>query len=265
MNKKTAELLLAQTKKTYNTIAQNFSQTRSRSWSELEFLVNNYIKDGYNILDVGCGNGRLAQLLIGREVNYTGIDNSAKMIEIGRKNLEYRIKNKRENSKFKILNSKFYVNNILNLNYQNEFNAIFCIAVLNHIPSVKLRQQAISNLYNALKPNGYLLMTNWNLWNVRSKKSWWRLRRKPPLAPPDWGETASPPCLGGWGGLTWNDIITHWGQDKLPLYYHAFTKKEIEKLLKKTGFEIIKNYYSLENKKTGWWQATNLLTIAQKK
>lgn len=249
MNKDTAQLLITQNKKTYNSIAQNFSQTRNKIWPELGFFIKNYIKDGCEVLDVGCGNGRLLGAISENfnNFNYTGIDISEKLIDEAEK--------KSENSKY---NSQFLTGDILNLpsniGGDNKFDVIFCIAVLNHIPSQKLRELAIKNIFELLKPNGYLLMTNWNLWNFSSSKSWWKLK-----IPALLNGSIETNCK-----LDFKDVVTHWGQEKLPLYYHAFTKREIKKLLKINGFQIIENYYSLENKKVNRWKAKNLVTISQK-
>lgn len=271
MNPDTAQLLLSQNKKTYNSIAQNFSQTRNRIWPELDFFIKNYIKDGYDILDVGCGNGRLLGAISENfnNFNYAGIDISEKLIGEASKQFA--------NSKY---SPKFSVNDILNLPPDfisgNKFDAVVSIAVLNHIPSKEFRQLALENIFKLLKPNGYLLMTNWNLWNISSKKSWWRLKYPAfssgsifsPHRRENIAEHTSQSTLGYCGGtqekLDFKDIITYWGQEKFPLYYHGFTKNEINKLLQKNGFRVIENFYNLKDKETKWREAENLVTIAQK-
>ena len=53
-----------------------------------------------------------------------------------------------------------------------------------------------------------------------------------------------------------------WDNDNV-LYYYAFEKEEIEKLLKKTGFEIIKNYYSKSGQETDKVSGRNIVTVAR--
>jgi 2-polyprenyl-3-methyl-5-hydroxy-6-metoxy-1,4-benzoquinol methylase len=255
MNSDVAQLLIAQNKKTYNSIACDFSASRNRTWSELEIFIKKYIKDGDDILDIGCGNGRLFGVLSENgsptssvAFNYTGIDVSEKLIN--------EAKNKFLNSKY---NPNFLVNDILNLNYINKFDVVFCIAVLNHIPSIILREKAVENIFKSLKPDGYFLMTNWNLWNFSSKKSWWKLKY-----PTLFGGNNLKSGKTGGIQIDLKDVITYWGEEKLPLYYHAFTKNEIKNLLKKSGFKIIENNYSLDYKKSKWWKAKNLMTISQR-
>ena len=55
-------------------------------------------------------------------------------------------------------------------NIKEKFDLIFCVATLHHIPSDKLRQQILVNIKNRLKPDGKLLMTNWNLWQSKYLK-----------------------------------------------------------------------------------------------
>ncbi|MFH1564480.1 MAG: class I SAM-dependent methyltransferase [bacterium] len=306
MDKATAQLLLSQNKKTYNSIAQNFSQTRNKIWPELDFFIKNYIKDGSSILDVGCGNGRLLGALradgsptstLEAELPfaYTGIDISEKLIDEASKQFSGK-ENKRGlyhslvgvpcegdsdgASSEQFLNfkhsPKFLINDILNFKSENKFDAIFAIAVLNHIPSQKFRKLAVKNIFDLLKPNGRLLMTNWNLWNFSSPKSWWKLKYPALLNGSIFSShhreniaehTPQSPrgdCGGAEEKLDFKDVITYWGQEKLPLYYHAFAKREIKKLLEINGFEVIKNYYSLENQEVSWRKAKNIVTVAQK-
>lgn len=270
MNRDTSQFLITQNKQTYNSIAKDFSLTRKKIWPEFDFFIKNYIKDYYNILDVGCGNGRLFGALRENkngnlsgsltsmggaklpefQFNYTGIDISEKIIDEANKQFI--------NTKY---NPKFLTEDILNpsSNFikENKFDAVFAIAVLNHIPSRELRELAIQNIYKLLKPNGYLLMTNWNLWNITSRKSWWRLKILPFLSGNIIDNFSD--CK-----LDLKDVITHWGQKKFPLYYYSFTKKEIKRLLQQNGFKIIDNFYSLKGKRTIFLKAENLATISQK-
>lgn len=74
--------LIEQNKQSYNKIAELFSSTRGYVWGDISFLAKN-IKDGDNILDLGCGNGRLVESLQvkGESISYLGIDNSEGLIK----------------------------------------------------------------------------------------------------------------------------------------------------------------------------------------
>jgi alkylated DNA repair protein alkB family protein 8 len=58
MRQKTAQHLSEQVKKSYNQIAEHFSQTRHTPWTEFQYFEK-YLKPEQKILDLGCGNGRL--------------------------------------------------------------------------------------------------------------------------------------------------------------------------------------------------------------
>lgn len=60
-------------------------------------------------------------------------------------------------SKVSAENVKFEVHDLLNINYDNKFDLILCVDVMEHIADdVKVFQ----NFYRALKPNGYLLINS---------------------------------------------------------------------------------------------------------
>lgn len=233
MKKETALKIIKSNKIIYNQIARDFSETRYNIWPEFEYFKG-YLKNGQAIMDLGCGNGRLLELLKDYKVSYLGVDFSENLIREAQQ---------------KWPGKKFKVADILELNNLKEkFDLIFCVATLHHIPSDKLRQQVMLNIKNCLKPDGKLLMTNWNLWQTKYLKyiiKYTLLK----LADPD-KETNG--ILAS--DLDLQDVFVPW-KKKYQRYIHAFTELSTARLLKKTGFEIIKN---VSNKR-------NIITIAKVK
>jgi len=234
---KLAQKILDDNLTTYNAIADKFSDTRSRPWPAMEKLTRKYVKDGDEILDVGCGNGRLTQMTNDQfpMTSYMGVDFSEKLIDIA--------KEKFENNKI-----KFAVGNVLNLDLgERKFDSVFMFAVLNHIPGEELQLRALQNIRKVLKPGGVLTMTNWNLWRLNFKqKTFWNFKIKRV------------------NGV--KDLFTEFkvGEKKNQLYYRAFTLYELKKLAEKSGFKILESYYDYRGQKSWWGSAENLVTVWQK-
>jgi ubiquinone/menaquinone biosynthesis C-methylase UbiE len=241
MNLQQAKQIINLTKESYNNIATSFSDSRSNNWPDVKNLVKEYVKDSDQILDLGCGNGRLIQLLKDKDILYTGLDNSDKLIQKAKK--EYKEKN-----------INFISDDILDLNQfkSNSFDKIFMIASFNHIPSKELQEKVLINLYRILKKEGILIMTNWNLWQTGTKKNIWQYKFKHNYQIPDSKYK-----------LKFKEVITLW-QNKYPLYYYAFTLKELKKLFKKAGFKVLENKYIAKNKSTHWWNGWNIISIGKK-
>lgn len=215
MDKKYILYLLKKTKQDYNLIAEHFASGRYSIAPEKD-LFSNYITRGDVVLDLGCGDGRLFQIFRDKNIDYTGIDISEKLIEIA----------KRKNP-----NTKFIVGDALKLPFpDNSFTKVFNIAVLHHIPSKKLRLQLLSEAKRVLKPDGLLILTVWNLWDKKSAK---KLFLKYTLLK-----------LIGKSKLGFRDILFPWqGRDKKVVvhrYFHIFSKKEIKRLVQKAGLEVEK-------------------------
>ena len=243
--------ILEKNKKDWEELADKFSQARQNIWFELEEL-SKYVKDGDRILDLGCGNGRLYELFKDRRVEYIGVDNSSKLIELARK--QFNNLTPKENQRFptgqaiKQLNKpKFIVADALNLETKfpnDRFNIIFSIAFLHHIPSNKLRLKVLKNCYSILKPNGFLISTVWNLYQpklIRKYKIW-------RIIP----------------GLKDVFIPFKFEHKAVKRYYHVFTNRELKKLFKKAGFNIIDAYYIKKGQKTNWLKGFNLVLIAKR-
>jgi len=160
---------------------------------------------------LGCGNGRLFELFRDKEVDYIGIDNSKKLIEVAKK---------------KYPDGKFQVADALNLPFpDNYFDKIFCIAVLHHIPSEEFRLQFLKETKRVLRPEGLLIVTVWDLW--RRPKAFKLLLKFAILK------------ISGKSKLDFKDIFVPW-QKKIDRYIHCFTKNELKKLVKETDFKIKK-------------------------
>ncbi|MBU1131819.1 class I SAM-dependent methyltransferase [Patescibacteria group bacterium] len=222
-------------KQSYDKIAAEFSGTRGLVWQDIEYLFR-FVNENDKILDAGCGNGRLLgnkKLKIKKE-NYFGIDFSENLIaEAQRKFPGY----------------KFAMVDILNLSdkVNERFDVVFMISSLNHFPKEK-HSAVIKSVKKVLAPGGKIFLVNWNLWNILRKKSVWRKSGKIKL--PDFKK--------------FKDVMTMWqsGQKQVPLYYYAFTKGEISRLLRANGFRIVENFYSKKGEKTNLFFADNIVTRA---
>lgn len=231
MDKQTQKNLLNIVKKNYEEISEQFNETRKKYlWPELLKLTKN-VKNGNKILDAGCGNGRLLEAFKNKRIQYLGIDNSIELIK---------------HARAKYPKQEFIVNDILALGKIPEinFDYVFCVAVLQHIPSKDLRIAALRQLKNKVKPDGKIIITVWNLW---SQAKFRKLILKFAILK-----------LIKKNKMDLGDILFDWknpsGQVISRRYYHAFTKRQLKKIIKKAGLKIDKiykdkyNYYAILSK-----------------
>lgn len=168
--------------------------------------LKKYITEGEKVLDLGCGNGRLYELFAGYNINYAGVDFSEQLIEIAR-------------NKY---GDYFRMADILNLPFSDgNFDSVWSIAVLHHIPSVELRKRALSEIKRVLRPNGRVVVTCWRIKSLFRK----------------------------------DIFIPFRGQKR---YYHVFSKREIARLFKNTGFKIEEIRFLKRNNKK-----LNILVVAK--
>jgi len=177
-----------------------------------------------------------------KSIDYTGIDNSEKLIEAAKK--EWGEGNSR----------RFYVGDVLNFDDSKKYDVIFMIAVLHHIPGKRLRQEVLEKAGRSLKENGILIMTNWNLFQKSYlahvlKNIFLKIIFRSKL---DFFDALIP----------WKNFET--GKAEARRYVHAFTLRELRGLVKKSNFKIIENFYSNRGRKTSPWDGWNLVTIAKK-
>jgi len=206
-------------RRNYEEISENFNLTRKKEiWPEIRQVADK-IKDGDKILDLGCGNGRLLEAVKDKKIKYLGLDASESLIKKARLNYP---------------GYEFLVQDILDLKLEKleKYNYIFCLAVLQHIPSRELRVEVLKKMKEILVPGGEIIISNWNLW--QSKKHL-------PLIIKNYFIK-----IFGQSKLDFGDLIFSWknsqGEEISQRYYHAFTKNELRRLIRKTGLRTKKIY-----------------------
>ncbi|WP_147533873.1 class I SAM-dependent methyltransferase [Bacillus marasmi] len=93
-------------------------------------------KQGEKILDLGCGTGDLAQIINGLGATVVGVDKSENMVK---------------QAQDKYPDIRFFVKDATQLEYHEEFDAVFSNATLHW---VKAPKQALQSIYSSLKPGG---------------------------------------------------------------------------------------------------------------
>lgn len=232
MDKQTQKKLFQIVKDNYDRIADHYSETRKKEiWPELNKLAEP-VNNGNKILDVGCGSGKLLDVFLTKDVEYLGIDSCSRLLQHA--NERYQGGNKLKRDKI-----EFRKGDILNLGEFNEldFDFVFCIAVLQHIPGEDMRMQALRQLKNKVNSDGRVIISVWNMWET--PKTRWPILKFFLLK------------LIKKNQMDLGDIFFDWknaqGEIISKRYYHAFTKRELKKLFKKVGFKIEKLYYDKYN------------------
>lgn len=185
-------------------------------------------------MDSGCASGRFFGVLKDRKINYLGIDISERLIEIAKKQYP---------------EAEFQVADALNLPFpENFFDKVFSVSVLHNIPSKDFQFQYLKEIKRVLKPGGLLILRVWDFWR---RKAFFKLLSKFTFLK-----------LIGMSKLDFKDVFVPWkdaaGRILVERYFHCFTKKELESLIKETGFSVKKIW------RQGSDPRTNIYLIAEK-
>ena len=242
MKESTAEKLLKHVSNSYNLIADEFNDTRKHSWKEFKYFQS-YLSEGAEIVDIGCGNGRLLDFLfkhyLSNNFHYIGIDNCTNLLTHAQK---------------KFPKSIFLPGDLISLPIsENSADVVTSIAAFHHIPSYNLRLQALLEINRTLKTGGYLIITVWNLWQMKylwpNLKAWMKF-------------------ITSFGDYAPNDLFIPWKDghrvNHSDRYYHNFLPWEIRSLLAKAGFIIREDFGVRSGEKVAFLRSHNYCIIAQK-
>jgi len=129
-----------ETTRAYNNIAKQMSKTHSDlNFWQPEFEKFTSLLPGKEVIDIGCGWGRDAQLFIKLGCNYLGIDLSQKMLEQAKKLTP---------------NAQFLKMSMYSLDLPSgHFDGVWAVASLLHIPKKNL-EEVLKEIRRVVKPGG---------------------------------------------------------------------------------------------------------------
>ncbi len=210
----------------YARFAAEFSETRPSRSARLDRILA-YISNGSRVLDVGCGNGRLAERLDreGRHLLYTGVDAAPELIAIAdtRRELLHHVR------------AAFRVADVMTPDWSSDlpnapFDVAVALAVLHHIPSFDARRTVLHGISAVLRPGGAFVMTNWHF--ERNE----RLRKKIV----DWDRVGVDARAVEPG-----DALLNWKHGGTGYRYcHLLTQAEVKELAVQSGFQVVEQFYA---------------------
>jgi tRNA (uracil-5-)-methyltransferase TRM9 len=207
----------------YSTFATSFSETRE-SAQELEVILP-YIADGARVLDLGCGNGRVAKLLARhrRDVAYVGVDSSAELVA----------RCKRQDAERKLQEAEFLVADVIEPDWTRKlagasFDCVLLLAVLHHIPGGDVRARFLRQARDLLAPQGRIVVSTWQFMENE------RMRKK--IVP--WSVVGIDERE-----LEPGDALLNWKRGGVGLRYcHWIGEDELRELAAQAGLNVIETF-----------------------
>lgn len=204
----------------YRRFAREFSGTRGPQQPGYQRLLA-WLPGQGNLLDVGCGNGRLALLLdrAERPVDYVGVDSSAELLAEAT----------RQASQLQRVRATFVLADITLPGWQqhlpgSSFGAVVLLAVLHHLPGWGLRRKVLAGLASLLEPGGLMVISTWQFMNSA------RLRQKIVA----WQTIGLEPDQ-----VEANDFLLDWKRGGYGLRYcHLIDESEISELAEAAGLTV---------------------------
>jgi len=218
MDEKIVEQLLALNHEFYTAFAASFAASRPVADPALTAILP-YLPQRARVLDVGCGNGRLALLLAQERPGtaYVGMDAVRELVEVARDQTDQLVS----------ISVEFHVVDVARAGWGRAisgapFDCVVALAVLHHIPSFDLRVQVLREIASLLAPDGYLILSTWQFLDSA------RLRRKIV----DWEEVDVTE-----ESLELGDYLLDWKREGRGLRYcHLVDATEVERLATASGF-----------------------------
>ena len=204
----------------YTTFASAFAGSRSLAQPSLQRLLD-YVPPAGQVLDLGCGSGRIAHLLDQERPggDYLGLDFSAELIRLAR---ESAVELDRIGIKFDLidLTQRNWARRLAGQRY----DTIFLLAVLHHIPGYENRQAILRDLREHLAHGGSLVLSAWQFTTNA------RMRRKIV----SWDRVGMDPA-----GLEKGDYLLDWKRDGLGYRYcHLVDETELAQLASGSGLVL---------------------------
>jgi len=219
------------------TAYDNFAWLYNREFTEypkaifpvLKEIAGESLPDGAKVLDLCCGTGQLAKVLIDKGYKVTGIDGSANQIKYARKNAP---------------GARFIVADARTFKIPPVYNAVFStFDSLNHILKAKELRQTFKNVYKCLVSGGIFIFdlntekhfkTYWKNWKeIKETTDYFYVVRS------DYDPEKR---LAPWQCTIFQRKGKGWQRSDVFLKETFYPNEEVKSLLKRAGFTNIKTY-----------------------
>ncbi|CAM4434750.1 class I SAM-dependent methyltransferase [Paenibacillus tarimensis] len=182
------------------------------------------LHEGSEILDLGCGQGRIAIPLAVNGYNVTALDGSPAMLEAVVQRAE------REGVKLRLVQS-----DMRDLDEHGRYDAVINLGTaFGYVPHVEDDEAIIGNVYKALKPGGQFVIDTENRdYKLKGQlgRSWFEMKGVKVLSERSYDVVSG----------RWHEILT-WSQGEKGvsrvLDLHLYAPSEVVQMLKRAGFEI---------------------------
>ena len=139
----------------YATVAREFDATRQRPWSGWGRVMRALRMPVESLVDIGCGNGRFARYLAGRQAGpfaYCGIDNNARLLTIAAAAL----------AAYPHVQSELLERDIVMEGLPDRSGAVLALfGLLHHVPGGQRRRDLLRSAAACVMPGGWLVFSAW--------------------------------------------------------------------------------------------------------
>ncbi|MGE5249419.1 MAG: class I SAM-dependent methyltransferase [Bacteroidota bacterium] len=237
MNLATADRLIELNRGFYEKFGHSFSATRKRLQPGVLRILGT-LQGDEAILDLGCGNGELAQELArrGHRGPYLGVDSSLTLLREAQSHALEGLRSaflQADLTHFSLIANR--------LPMSERWDVVTAFAVLHHIPGGDARLELLRSVHRGLSNGGRLAISNWQFLNSEKLKE----RIQPWEAAGLSTEDVDP-----------DDYLLDWRRDGAGLrYVHYFSAEELSALATQAGFSVRQSFLSDgENQKLGLYQ-----------
>lgn len=165
MDRQTSRALCAINRDFYRRHAAQFSRSRQAPWNGWNRVLRRMQEHGagaapWSLLDVGCGNGRLARFCAhhaGRPFTYVGVDSSPELLQLAHAALS-------ELPNVTLLELDVVSDDrevILPRRFRRRFTLVAAFGLLHHIPGRARREALLRELAACVAPGGLLALSLW--------------------------------------------------------------------------------------------------------
>lgn len=218
MKQETLDFLRNLNREFYDAYAQSFSSTRYMVQPGIRRLLPQLL-NSENLLDLGCGNGNLAQALLeaGFAGNYLGVDNSLSLLQNAKKAIP---EDKTDRFSFRQVDLSTQLENLSDL---SGFDAIACFAVIHHFPADPYLARFFEFTRQSLAMGGKFYLSTWQVKNNRrlgTRIQPWSLLEVDPQE------------------LSEDDLLLDWRADPSQPPHYRYVHHYDSETIKKTGLAI---------------------------